>query len=117
MLSDTIIAIYMADEYDRFIDKHNIVVDKHNKLCEAVENLMERNAKLEKSIPVLVPIPDIEPCPFCGINDIYIRKEGPMFKTFYYEATCNNVECNVKPTTALFKTKKEAIASWNKRSY
>lgn len=49
------------------------------------------------------------PCPFCG-------KAATVYcDTIKYEVKCINRRCKVQPRTVQYKTRRGAIAAWNKR--
>ena len=59
------------------------------------------------------------PCPFCGLPS-KIRKEKSFFNNnqIMYKIECGAVgsECEIKPSTDLYKRKENAIEHWNIRS-
>jgi len=52
-------------------------------------------------------------CPFCG-GEAVLKSDDKL--NGYYWVRCCGGKCNVMPETAVFKTKKKAIAAWNRRA-
>jgi hypothetical protein len=55
------------------------------------------------------PLPELEPCPFCGGEGIYWWMPGHVVR-------CINEMCPVSPQTSIYDAKAEATAAWNHRT-
>lgn len=73
---------------------------------EKLEDFKKRICKIEE--------PEIKPCPFCGGKAESDTVEDGDTKGF--RVSCCNSDCQVGPTTAVFPTKAEAVAAWNRRA-
>ena len=56
----------------------------------------------------------IEPCPFCR-GDAALEPEMGDDGSDHWYVTCNNKNCLVHPISNSFKSKHQAIRSWNYR--
>ena len=57
-------------------------------------------------------MPELKPCPFCGGEAELSKSSGGD-----WIVGCTNGKCLMCPWSFGFKTKKEAIESWNTRAY
>jgi len=59
---------------------------------------------------------ELKPCPFCGgEGEAGIAYNADTGQTEYW-ITCRGNNCKIYPQTAVYKTKKSAIAAWNRRA-
>ena len=49
---------------------------------------------------------ELKPCPFCGLEPVY----GGLNRLY-----CPNKNCEVRPSTKMHKTQKDAAEAWNRR--
>lgn len=69
-----------------------------------------------------MPIIKLKPCPFCGrkaeIKFLHYSydADGEHFKYYVCCSASNIRKCAVRPCTALYKDKKKAIKTWNRRT-
>jgi len=57
---------------------------------------------------------ELKPCPFCGALARFRDRIYGLQRHFRVE--CGNLHCQVNSHTALFDTKAEAAAAWNRRA-
>lgn len=57
-----------------------------------------------------MPSPTLKPCPWCGSN--------PNIDTVFtrWVVCCDNKRCSVNPMTNEHKSRKSAVAAWNRRA-
>lgn len=59
----------------------------------------------------------IKTCPFCGLF-AEVKKEKSFAGWVGFRVVCgarSDMECEIKPSTSLYKKKKDAIEVWEKR--
>ena len=58
---------------------------------------------------------ELKPCPFCGKIPKIIISKNSNSKDFY-SVECKRMSCTFLVSTFAYRTEKEAIEAWNRRS-
>ena len=60
---------------------------------------------------------ELKPCPFCGkIPTMWTMYSGNIQEEEVFLVRCGAYECNIKPETPVYISRRLAVAAWNWRT-